>query len=161
MAPASKFTHETEQTITGLIGNGVTVAVAAEAAGVARSTVYRWMGRPRDFRVAVERARAEMEVSMVASVERASRAGSWRASAWLLERMAPERWAKPSDRPTPGGGTPDGRPITAPGKASARNVYGSGGPQRARKWKNVEGTNRWPRTRSGGTSTRTSSTSAR
>lgn len=52
----------------------------------------------RDFRAAVERARAEAEATLVARVAKAAQNGSWSAAAWLLERRAPERWGKPSDR---------------------------------------------------------------
>ena len=87
-----------------LVKSGVLIYVAAEANGVSRSTVHVWMKRGerrgkadapyRAFAVAIEQARAEAESDLVARMRQASSSGSWRATAWLLERMAPERWAR-------------------------------------------------------------------
>jgi hypothetical protein len=46
------------------------------------------------------RRRALSESQLLAVVEDSARDGSWNAAAWLLERRWPERWVKPSSRPT-------------------------------------------------------------
>ena len=108
MARPTKLTPEVQEQITRLIRVGNTVEVSAEAAGIARNTFNHWMQRGteegvknkphRDFREAVERARAEAEANLVARIAKAAQNGSWSAAGWLLERRAPERWGKASDR---------------------------------------------------------------
>lgn len=108
MSRPSKLTPETQTQITRLIQVGNTVEVAAEAAGISRSTFFSWMERGaeagpknkpfRDFRTAVEQARAEAEATLVARIAKAAQNGSWSAAGWLLERSVPERWAKLSER---------------------------------------------------------------
>lgn len=96
--------------IESLMRAGATMEVAAEAAGVSRGTLYRWLkkgerarpgSRPRELRERVEKARAESETVLVARIAAAAGKGSWQAAAWLLERRFPERWMKPSERPMP------------------------------------------------------------
>jgi transposase len=97
----------TEQ-VTRLLRVGNTVEIAAEAAGISRATFFNWMDRGlldgsdneihRDFRDAVEQARAEAEATLVARIAKAAQNGSWSAAAWLLERRSPENWAKVSER---------------------------------------------------------------
>jgi hypothetical protein len=103
----TKLTAETRETIALLIRAGNTVDIAGEAVGINRRTFFGWMNRgetaaPGDalrlFFDAVEAARQQAETSHVAMVSQAARNGSWRASAWLLERRWPERWAKATDR---------------------------------------------------------------
>jgi hypothetical protein len=72
---------------------------AATAAGIHRTTLYRWMrhgrdqkrGRYRKFLNQVERAQAESESRDVALVAKAA-SEDWRAAAWRLERKAPRRY---------------------------------------------------------------------
>ena len=106
--PASKLSPEVQEQIVRLIKVGNTNEVAADAAGISRATFFSWMDRGkkvgktnkpyRDFREAVEQARAEAEATLVARIAKAAQNGSWSAAAWLLERRAPERWGKLSDR---------------------------------------------------------------
>lgn len=105
---ASKLSPEVTTQITRLIRVGNTNEIAADAAGISRTTFFSWMDRGtkggrtnkpyRDFRQAVEQARAEAEATLVARIAKAAQNGSWSAAAWLLERSAPERWAKLSER---------------------------------------------------------------
>ncbi len=69
-----------------------------------RQTLHEWLKRGEQggssnaryaaFAQAVEQAKAEAEVDLVAQMRLASRAGSWKATAWLLEHLAPERWGR-------------------------------------------------------------------
>lgn len=82
--------------------------LAATAVGIGERTLYRWLARGvrggaanapyRAFGTAVERARAEAEVILVARMSKAAAAGSWRAAAWLLERQYPDRWGPVGER---------------------------------------------------------------
>lgn len=103
-----KLTPDAIAQIEALIRAGATVDVAAQAAGVSRSSIYSWLaqgetaraGSPaRDLRDRIERARAESETVLVARIGQAASKGSWQAAAWLLERRWPERWMKPTERP--------------------------------------------------------------
>ena len=95
----SKLTAEVIEQIERLIAAGVSGAEAAAAAGVPRTSFYRWMAAGGELRDRVERARAQSEAVLVVRIARAAERGSWRAAAWLLERRYPERWARPADRP--------------------------------------------------------------
>jgi len=55
----------------------------------------------REFAAAVEQARAEAESDLVAAMRKASASGSWRASAWLLERSDPASWTLQAGRARP------------------------------------------------------------
>lgn len=95
-----------------------TVTVCA-AAGVARSTFNGWMKRGegaaepyRGFRVAVDQARAVGEARNVAQIAQAA-AKDWKAAAWLLERSAPDRWARPARKDD------DPQPAQAPATKTA------------------------------------------
>jgi hypothetical protein len=85
--------------------------VACNAVGIARRTFDGWVQQGRegnaayaDFAVRMDKARATGEVRNVAVIASAA-TDSWQAAAWLLERTAPERWARVSQRelamPTP------------------------------------------------------------
>jgi hypothetical protein len=85
---------------------GVPQSTAVAYAGISRSTYYRWLAAAddpeasddfRDFRDAVEVARAEAEVRSVAVIQNAS-GRSWQAAAWFLERSFPEHWARKDRR---------------------------------------------------------------
>jgi hypothetical protein len=106
---ALKLTPEVTAQAAGLIRAGMDVDLAASQIGVSRSTWFAWQARGalegranvryREFAAAIDRARAEREMILVSQVSKASAAGSWRASCWLLEREFPERWAPVSQRP--------------------------------------------------------------
>lgn len=110
MAPRSKLTDDTRDTLARVIGAGGTYALAATVAGISERTLYAWLERGdparrrardaphRDLRAAIDRARAQRESDLVLQMTRAAQRGSWRAAAWLLERRHPERWATPSQR---------------------------------------------------------------
>jgi hypothetical protein len=111
VARPTKLTDEQDRVV-AIVRAGNTVALAAVAVGVDERTLLRRLARGerggasnarhRAFRRAVERARGEAEVVLVALMRRQA-SSSWRAAAWLLERQYPERWALPADRPAEGG----------------------------------------------------------
>lgn len=92
-----------------LIGAGNYVETACGVLGVGRSTYNDWMskglrdgpqfGQYRAFRQRMEVAKAKAEARHVANISKAAFVdGDAKMSAWFLERTAPERWARPSQR---------------------------------------------------------------
>ena len=85
-----------------------TVSGALHSADVPNTTFYRWIerGNPsgtapenaphRELRRRIEFARDEARNARLITV---AAPRDWRAAAFLLERMYPERWALPAERP--------------------------------------------------------------
>lgn len=96
----SKLTPEVQSTIVTAIERGNYEVPAAEAAGISKTTYYRWLqegeraksGKVRDFWEAVERARGASELDLVEVIREAA-PGDWNAAKWLLERRFSSRWA--------------------------------------------------------------------
>lgn len=117
MARTTKLTPEVQDAIVKalLLGNYVETAVAY--AGIGKNTFYTWMERGlseetedqlyRDFRDAVEKAKASAEVKDVALIDKASQT-SWQAAAWKLERKFPHKWGRMVRAEVSG---PEGAPI--------------------------------------------------
>ena len=102
MGRPTKLTPEVQQKIVTAISAGNAEETAAEYAGIAPSTFFRWMSQgakpraakvKRKFREAVSRARVEAEVRHVVVIEQVA-AVDWRADAWWLERRRHDRWGK-------------------------------------------------------------------
>jgi len=96
-----KLTPETGARILSAIRCGASKKTAAEAAGVAASTLSLWLrlakekGAPpehRDFARRLERAKQEGIVARLATVQKASQS-DWRAATWLLERDCPDEYS--------------------------------------------------------------------
>jgi hypothetical protein len=112
-----KLTARRQRAIVDAIRRGAHRAQAAEAAGIARSTLQGWLsrgelddarGRYREFAEAVRTAEAQAELEALKSIERAAAEGDWRAKAWILERRFPERWGRQTRHQVSG---PDGQPV--------------------------------------------------
>jgi hypothetical protein len=94
MGRRSKCTPKTRDKVCKAIKMGTTYAYAAQYAGIARGTFFRWMqigaeaesGRYRDFHDAVKEAEGFAVMEACAVIKKASYAGVWTAAAWLLER---------------------------------------------------------------------------
>jgi hypothetical protein len=72
--------------------------VAAQAEGVSVATVRQWLMRYPAFAAEVEQAQARCAVQLLGYLNRAAAQGNWRAAAWLLERIAPQRYGPPTRR---------------------------------------------------------------
>jgi hypothetical protein len=101
----TKLTPDVADVVVENLRAGNYVQTAARAAGISRQTFADWMRRGRstktedapfrEFAERVEQARAECEAENVKIIADAARE-SWSAAAWLLERLYPERWGRPS-----------------------------------------------------------------
>ncbi|MDP1711720.1 MAG: hypothetical protein Q8K86_04595 [Candidatus Nanopelagicaceae bacterium] len=101
MARPTKLTAKLTEEIVGYVREGNYPHISAGLAGISRSSFYFWMAQGRDgiapfseFSDAIERARCEAISIHVSRIVRVGLNGTWRASAWWLERHAPELYGK-------------------------------------------------------------------
>jgi predicted membrane metal-binding protein len=94
MGPPIKLTKERSERIVAAVCAGATRDVAAQSAGIVRSTLQAWIvkGEAKDaaklyaeFVEALREAEAAREVEALQNI-RAAAAEDWRADAWYLER---------------------------------------------------------------------------
>jgi transposase len=113
----SKLTPQVHDKIITAIKAGNYLDTAARYAGVDPGTVHRWIAKGKDeqapdeyrqFREAIESARAEAEARNVALIQQAANAGTWQAAAWYLERTAHQRWGRKQSLEVSGQG---GEPV--------------------------------------------------
>lgn len=83
-----------------LIAAGIPANRAARHVGVSPSTIREKSRTSAVFHVAYERARSEALADLLDSVHTAG-GRSWRAAAWLLERLRPEEFARRQPLPPP------------------------------------------------------------
>lgn len=111
-----------------LLEAGVALETAASAVGIARRTIYNWLERAEEvdapevcvrFAERIEKARSACEADLVERVAKEARE-DWKAAAWLLERLFPERYARPSVRPAA-----SARVTQAPGEADRAEADGA------------------------------------
>ena len=88
------------------VRTGLSNKDAAMACGIAESSFYAWMKKGREDHEAdeisiewmlywaLERAKADLQNDLLASINVAAMKGDWRAAAWLLERRFPEDFGK-------------------------------------------------------------------
>ena len=107
----TKLTPEVQKAICDAIGIGASREIAARAAGICKTTLYRWLARgeaeqerlqqkgarPRqrethfcEFRDALTEAEAKGEVHHLEVIAADGATGS----KWILERRHPDRWAR-------------------------------------------------------------------
>lgn len=97
-----KLTNEIVEQLETRLRSGAPLDVACRAVGVDQKqlddALRRDTIRARVVRDRLEQARASAEVGNIALISRSARDGNWFAAAWLLERLYPERYARPSQR---------------------------------------------------------------
>lgn len=87
------FDHLKQQTFLRLIAAGLSVRDAARQIGVSRSTVFHRKQDNPAFAAAYEQAKFQTLPALLEHVHSAG-ARSWRASAWLLERLRPDLFGR-------------------------------------------------------------------
>lgn len=105
----SKLTPKVQETIVAVIRAGNYSSVAAEYAGIGRSTFYHWLelgeqqesGCYREFLDAVRGAESEAEIRAVATIQK-HMPKNWQAAMAYLERKFPQRWGRRVDVTTAG-----------------------------------------------------------
>ena len=90
----SKFSAAVVSKVIAGIERGLPLTLAARRAGIADSTFFDWRRRRPEFDSQVEQAALKGIESRLQVIEQASRAGDWRAAAWLLERANSEFFGK-------------------------------------------------------------------
>jgi len=103
--PAPRLNDDIHRKIVEGMRLGSYLTIAAHLAGIAESTLTKWMRRGREDLAAgrsrtaharlvadIERAEAGAEVRALGVIQAASRAGDWRAASWWLSHRHPDRW---------------------------------------------------------------------
>jgi hypothetical protein len=91
----SKRTEELEDQICHGIASGLTNRETAALVGINVDTLYEWL-KDEEFADKIEGSCAARTLVRIERVE--SGAKGWEASAWILERFSPERFARPEIR---------------------------------------------------------------
>jgi hypothetical protein len=112
------LTAEVQRQLLALVRGGIPVRAACRLLAVPRRTYYD--APYRELREQVEQARGQGEVALVLRIARESTT-RWQSAAWLLERIAPERYGRLGDRPAT-----DGEPQ--PFRSTLASPHESSGP---------------------------------
>jgi hypothetical protein len=81
--------------ILAILSVGCSRRVAAEYAGCARSTIIYTARRDAEFAASLRKATHSAEIGYLKNIQKAARKEQyWRAAAWALERMLPEKYAR-------------------------------------------------------------------
>ena len=93
MPRPTKFTEPVRQKVIEAIGIGLNYVLAAQYAGIRKTTLYRWLslGREGDpvfsqFWEDCKKAEARCAAGAMGVIIQAAKDGKWQASAWMLER---------------------------------------------------------------------------
>jgi hypothetical protein len=98
---ASKLTADVAEKIITVVRAGNLRETAAAAGGITTNTMRNWLRRGASgeepyasFSEALDIAEAEVETTTVGVIEKAAKAGDWKAAAYLLENRGPRRWSR-------------------------------------------------------------------
>lgn len=91
----TSLTPEIQEKLLAYIRKGLTYERAGEALGISPATIQNWQARNKQFDNALKRARRDLEVSLLDSINLAGEK-SWQAKAWMAERIF--QYAQPSAR---------------------------------------------------------------
>jgi transcriptional regulator with XRE-family HTH domain len=91
----TSLTPEIQEKLLAYIRKGLTYEKSGEALGISPATIQNWQARNKQFDNALKKARRDLEVSLLDSINLAGEK-SWQAKAWILERGY--NWAQPSAR---------------------------------------------------------------
>jgi hypothetical protein len=81
--------------IIAILGVGCSQTLAAEYVGCSRSTIRREAERDAEFAKQMRQAIGNAELGLVKSIRKAAmKEQYWRAAAWALERLFPEKYAR-------------------------------------------------------------------
>lgn len=89
--------HVKQREIIAVVSAGFSIERAARYVDCAASTIRRECRRNPNFDTELRRASLTAELSPLQALREAARK-YWRAAAWLLERLDPERFGKPNPR---------------------------------------------------------------
>lgn len=89
----SKRTDKRRAAILKAVAIGASLHVAAKAAGIHYDTLNEWRKADPEFSDALEKARAQMEVTLLKRVTDSAKT-TWQAAAWKLERFFPDRYSR-------------------------------------------------------------------
>lgn len=142
--PKPKLTPEITARIAREMALGLHLASAAQRCGLAPRTVSQWYANGRAgkgsyvaFAAAIQKAESDREQRLLGVIDAACKPDkqgkiSWQAAAWKLERLHPERWARPPQRVVvttpPDGAAPTPRAdLIAAAMAVVKRGHKSGG----------------------------------
>jgi len=91
--PRSAMTEEACEKILRAVRLGFPPDRAADAAGVNPATMRSHRRRDKAFATSIKSADAEAELGYMSRIIKHSET-KWQASAWIMERRWPERWAQ-------------------------------------------------------------------
>ena len=91
----TSLTPEIQEKLLAYIRKGLTYERAGEALGISPATIQNWQARNKQFDNALKKARRDLEVSLLDSINLAGEK-SWQAKAWMAERIF--QYAQPSAR---------------------------------------------------------------
>lgn len=97
----TKLNAATRDAIVEYVTAGMPKGIAAEAAGIGKSTFFDWIKRGEaepdsdfsDFSDAIKKAYAEAAVRNLAIIQLAAKT-NWQAAAWYLERTRPDEFGR-------------------------------------------------------------------
>lgn len=97
MGRPSKLTPDLQARLVEIFQIGQTsIETACDYVGIGTTTYHRWMQENREFRDAIQKARAEAVTGYLAVIRKAANSGQWQAAAWWLERVLPAQYGRKS-----------------------------------------------------------------